>query len=633
MVQLQIARNLTVNSESLFRGHSAVVGATGSGKSRHVAAKLLKECLKKQPKAPDGTPWAYVVIDTNDEYGAGFLDAYPDRVVVFSPDSTRGVPFRISSRNITIDELSVFLREVTKKDLAKSELATLYLAMDELRTKGDYTFEQIFARLYELEAYSLLPALEKIAGTSIFAPDETPLNLLARPGQASVLSIGGYSPEVQAIIVSHLLRKLFLARKNGEAPETVVFLEEASTFAPEGELAPSSEITRLIATQGRGYHLILISIFQRTSLTSKNVLSQCGCFFIGKTMNAIDRQAILRNAEKIEPEHDKVIKNLKLAEEFLVTGFIVDEPVVVRIPDQHVLVSKGGRIKPKVVEAAFKREDMADYVAKIQALESAERKRLEEALERVREERQVRAKAPIVPKETQRELDRVKRDLEQSQTRYQKAVEALREREKAADRKARERYEARIKELESEVERLARQLAIAGGSREEKPVWEHEIVKQRLKPLSEKQRDLVVFLERLGPSASEKIAPTLGISLKTVSSYVSEVNKQIHGLVAFDDRKGLYYSRLTEIFPLPKPASSEELERMRAELNDARTQLESTREGANRKSAEAAALLKERDALLQQLEAKQPQQESREVRTIMEKISKALAELVEAIKS
>jgi len=90
-------------------------------------------------------------------------------------------------------------------------------------------------------------------------------------------------------------------------------LEEASVFCPEGELAPSSEILKSVSTQGRGYGFLLISIFQRSSLTSKNVLSQTHNWFIGKTMNPIDRQAILRSAEKIEVEHDKVIKNLMLA--------------------------------------------------------------------------------------------------------------------------------------------------------------------------------------------------------------------------------------------------------------------------------------------------------------------------------
>ncbi|MGQ9543441.1 MAG: hypothetical protein ACUVTM_05070 [Candidatus Bathyarchaeia archaeon] len=39
--------------------------------------KILRECLEKQPVAADGTRYAYLVVDANDEY-VGFLDAYPD---------------------------------------------------------------------------------------------------------------------------------------------------------------------------------------------------------------------------------------------------------------------------------------------------------------------------------------------------------------------------------------------------------------------------------------------------------------------------------------------------------------------------------------------------------------------------
>ena len=603
MTKLQLAKNCIIDSKKLFLGHVGIAGTTGAGKSRNVAAKLLAECLAKQPSAPNGVRYAYVVVDTNDEY-VGFTDRYPGQVVVFSPDATRGIPFRITSKNITIDDLSMFLREVTKKQLSKAELAALYMAIDELRAKGDYTLEQLYTRLYELEEYSLLPAFEKIMATNIFAPEETPLKLLARPGQASILAIGGYSAEVQAIIVAHLLRELFLARKNNEIAPCVIFLEECSVFAPEGELVPSSEILKSIATQARGYNFILVSIFQRSSMTSKNVLSQVGNWFIGKTGNPTDRQAILRNAEKIETEHDKVIKNLKAAKQFLVTGFIVETPAVVEIPDQKILLSKGGRIKPTVIEATFRREDMTEYVAKIRSLEETEQKRMKDDIARLRSEREEKLKVPVIPKETRKELSHLKTELQQTQVRYQKALEGLKEKEKAADRKARERFEATIKEQQAEIERLTRQVAIAGaGAPEEKPVWEQDIVKHRLKPLSEKQRDLVIFLERSGPSAAEKVAPTLGIAPKTVTAYVSEINSKIHGLVAFDEHKGVYHSRITELFPIQQSESSKDHERTLAEVVQLRQDLRHAQEAAATKTAEAAKLEQERNQLVKQLDS------------------------------
>ena len=629
MTKLQLAKNCIIDSEKLFLAHVGIAGSTGCGKSRNVTAKLLTECLDKQPKAPSGESYAYLVVDTNDEY-VGFADRYPKQVVVFSPNAAHGIPFRISGRNVPIDELQVFLREVMRKELSKAELATLYLAIDELRAKGDYTLEQLFARLFELEAYTLLPAFEKIMSTNLFGPEPTPLPLLLRQGQASILTIGGYVTEIQAIIVAHLLRELFLARKNGAVPACVVILEEASVFAPEGGVVPSSEILKIAATQGRGYHFILVSIFQRSSLTSKNVLSQTMNWFIGKTGNPIDRQAILRSAEKIETEDDKVIKNLEAGKEFLVTGFIVDTPTIVKIPDQGILISKGSRVTSKTIAATFKREDMADYVARIRQTEVFTRRTFNEALTKIRAERET-AKVPKLPKEIEREHDQLKHSLEKAEERYKRALESLQEREKTADRKARERFEATIKEQQAEIERLTRQVAIAGaGAPEEKPVWEQDIVKHRLKPLSEKQRDLVIFLERSGPSAAEKVAPTLGIAPKTVTAYVSEINSKIHGLVAFDERKGVYHSRITELFPIQKGESSKEHERTFAEVAQLRQELQRVREIVDKKTAEAARLEQEKSRVIKQLGSEKPAGKDEWV-PILEKVDNMLAGLVKSL--
>ena len=427
------------------------------------------------------------------------------------------------------------------------------------------------------------------------------------------------------------MRELFQARKNNEIGPCVVFLEEASVFAPEGVLVPSSEILKAIATQARGYNFILVSIFQRSSMTSKDVLSQIGNWFIGKTGNPGDRQAILRNAENIETEHDKVIKNLKIAKQFLITGFVVETPAVAEIPDQKILLSKGGRVKPTVIEATFRREDMTEYVAKIRSLEETEQKRLKDEIARLRSVRDEKLKAPVIPKETQKELDRLKTELQQMQARYERALEHLKEKEKGADRKASERYLTTIKEQQATIERLTRQIAIAGaGSSEEKPVWEQEIVKHRLNALSEKQRDLVVFLERSGPSAAEKIAPTLGVAPKTVTVYVSQINAKIHGLVAFDERKGAYHSRIKELFPVQQGESSKEHERTLAEVAQLQQELQHARETAAAKTAEASKLQQEKDQLVKQLGSEKGEDEWA---PILKELDSRLGRLADVVES
>lgn len=585
MVAIQLARNLSVPSEKLLSYHIAVSGMTGSGKSRNVSARLLRECLEKRPRSPDGAGYAFIVIDTNSEYFT-FQDAYPKRVIVFSPDVAKGVPLRISSRNITVDEISVFLREITKREVSKGDTASLFLAVDELRAKGDYTLEQVYMKLYELEAFSILPAVEKMMNTGIFGPEDTPLSLLVRPGEASIIDLGGYGGEIQAIIFAQLARNLFRARTNKEVGPIVLFIEECSTFAPEGKLSPASDVLRSISTQGRGYDFILVSIFQRSSLTDITLRSQAHNWIIGKTGNPLDRQAVMKAAEKIEAEHDKVIKNLTVGRDFLVTGLMVDEPERVVIPDQKLLARKGGRITQKTIEESFRREDLAKYIQTIRQVEATERKRLEEATARLRAEREAKVKAPAVPKEAQQEIDRLKRSLEATQKRYEDAIAR-------ADERIKEKYSAREKELEDTVEQLTKQLTLKEIATES--VWDHPLVRKRLnEKLSKQQISLVEFLEKAGASRPEKIAAFLGCKPQTIASYVSKINKEIPDLVGFDGQGGTYHSRLKQVFPVTGEAKreSEEVKGLEASLSERDETIRALKEKLSALAEERAQLLK-----------------------------------------
>lgn len=622
--------NLKLSNDKLFQAHIGICGSTGAGKTRLASATLLKELLEKQPKAPDGSPWAVVIIDSNSEYYP-FADNYSDKVIVFSPDVEKGVPFRISSKNVTIDEITVFLREITKKDLGKGDLANLFLAIDELRSKGDYSLEQVYVRLYELQAYSLLPAFEKMMQTGIFGPEETPLNLLVRPGQASIIDLGGLPIEIQSIVVAHLARRLFYARTKAEIPPTILWLEEAASHAPEGTLAPSSQIIHTIATQGRGYYLILVSIFQRPSMISKNVLSQTLNYFIGRLANPLDRQAILRSAEKIEVEHNNIIKNLKVPDredptgEFLVTGFIVDEPTVVKLNDLNLIGAKGGKIKQKAMQTTFERADLIEYIQSVRNLEHNLRQRLEEELKKIRVEREEATKPPAMPKEAEREVKKLKERLEAAEKRYQEAIAR-------ADKRAKERYESRIKELEDEVERLTKQLTIKGV--ETPTVWDHPLIQKRLsEKLTEQQRNLVEFLEKAGPSNVEKISAYIGCAPKTVPSYISQINKAIPNLIVYDSRSGVYKSRLSEIFPVSvevKPKEQELLAKI-AELSRENEALRKELEAAKRE--DVAAKLAEKDRALIEVrkeleEAKSTLNELRSKLKSFEALSLALQNIV-----
>jgi len=266
----------------------------------------------------------------------------------------------------------------------------------------------------------------------------------------------------------------------------------------------------------------------------------------------------MKAAEKIETEHDRVIKNLVVGRDFLVTGLMVDEPKVAVIPDLKILARKGGRIAQKNIEESFKRGDLASYIETIRQVEATQHKQMEETITKLRLEREAEVKAPKIPKEAQQEIEKLKSSHEKIKKRYEEAMER-------ASVHVKEKYEGRVKELEAELERLTKQLTLKGVQAE--TVWDHPLVQKRLSDkLTDQQRNLVQFIEKAGPSGPEKIAAFLGCAPKTVPGYISKINKSISNLI--DSQSGTYYSRLSQVFPVTEAAKreSEELKRLRDEL-------------------------------------------------------------------
>lgn len=68
--------------------------------------------------------------------------------------------------------------------------------------------------------------------------------------------------------------------------------------------------------------------------------------------------------------------------EFLVTGFIVDEPAVVKLNDPNLIGTKGGRIQQKAMQTTFERAELANYTQSVRSLER-ELQHLEEELRKV----------------------------------------------------------------------------------------------------------------------------------------------------------------------------------------------------------------------------------------------------------
>lgn len=139
---------------------------------------------------------------------------------------------------------------------------------------------------------------------------------IVKPGQASIIYLGGYDHLTQSTMVALVLKHLFEKRASlsDEIPPLMCVIEEAHNFIPstgEGQAnTPSVEIIRKVITEGRKFGVGLLLISQRPSRLDETTLSQCNTFMIFRLVNPRDQSFV-----------EKVMENLTRADSRLLPGF------------------------------------------------------------------------------------------------------------------------------------------------------------------------------------------------------------------------------------------------------------------------------------------------------------------------
>src|SRR5262249_9844362 len=139
---------------------------------------------------------------------------------------------------------------------------------------------------------------------------------IVRPGQASIIYLGGYDHLTQSTMVALVLKHLFEKRASlsDEIPPLLCVIEEAHNFIPsagEGQAnTPSVEIIRKVITEGRKFGVGLLLISQRPSRLDETTLSQCNTYMIFRLVNPRDQAFV-----------EKVMENLTRADSRLLPGF------------------------------------------------------------------------------------------------------------------------------------------------------------------------------------------------------------------------------------------------------------------------------------------------------------------------
>ena len=328
--------NVRANLQELLTKHIAVLAKTGAGKSYTVGV-LLEEIIEQ--KIP------LVIIDTHGEYSSLRFpnDDEQDKEKLkdykLKPKSYAQQITEYSSLNVP-GTLPLTLRDsftpneiisILPTKLSNSQRALLYTSIKDLDHVNLSSVIEEIASQEGPHKYPILSQLEFVRESGIFSAQGLRAEDFVTAGKATIINLKGISPDIQQMIVSKLLKDLFHARKIGDVAPHLVVLEEAHNYCPErgfGE-QKTSEIVRLIASEGRKFGMGLCIVSQRPARLDKSVLSQVNAQIILKVTNPNDLKAVTASVEGLTSEYEEEIKRLRVGTAIL--SGITDMPLLVSV--------------------------------------------------------------------------------------------------------------------------------------------------------------------------------------------------------------------------------------------------------------------------------------------------------------
>ncbi len=331
-----------VDLNKLLTGHIAVLAKSGSGKS-YALGVLLEELLER------GVP--AVVFDPHGEYSSLRFPSSSKDAELFSRFNVTPKGYFASvnfygDTSVERDAKPILLndsfgqQELLRLFPIKLSSAQQALLLSVFSSSPSMTIDEIMLALEQEQSpqkHALLAALSALRNSGIFARKGTPLTELVQPGKISVVSLKGFKPELQELIVSKLSSDIFEARKKGDVPPLLLAFEEAHNFVPERGFGDSkcSPVVRAIVSEGRKFGLGVAVVSQRPALIQKTVLSQCSTLIILKMSNPNDIRAILSAVEGVSSEAEAEIRSLPVGTALLLG--IAEVPVFVAIRPRRSL--------------------------------------------------------------------------------------------------------------------------------------------------------------------------------------------------------------------------------------------------------------------------------------------------------
>ncbi len=235
----------------------------------------------------------------------------------------------------------------TEKDIAspkdRRQLPTMYAVRRSLRI--------VYDRLAGMRRTSEMMRSGSRLRALPFEPLPNPFSEpedIIRPGQVSILYLGGYDHITQCSIAAITLETLFEFRANltGRIAPFLTVVEEAHTFIPSArestQDAVSLPVIRRVITEGRKFGTGLMLISQRPSRLDETILSQCNSFLILRLVNPRDQNFVRSIMENLTESDARMIPGFGPGQG-IVSGQVVRFPLPVRVKmDEELLASEIG---------------------------------------------------------------------------------------------------------------------------------------------------------------------------------------------------------------------------------------------------------------------------------------------------
>jgi DNA helicase HerA-like ATPase len=167
---------------------------------------------------------------------------------------------------------------------------------------------------------------------------------IIRPGQVSILYLGGYDHVTQCSIAAIALETLFDFRANltNRIAPFFTVVEEAHTFIPSMREGTHDAVTlpviRRIITEGRKFGTGLMLISQRPSRLDETIVSQCNSFLILRLVNPKDQNFVRAIMENLTESDARMIPGFGPGQG-IISGQVVRFPLPVKVKMDEDLIS------------------------------------------------------------------------------------------------------------------------------------------------------------------------------------------------------------------------------------------------------------------------------------------------------